>query len=391
MHFDNQVIADIDQDKKSSSLRIALNARPLGTVFTGVARYVRCLYSAIEQLGLAEVIYYHSGRAQNNMPVQSNTVVSNYLPCGIRKIARIAHMKMLDRRLSQILSKNGVDIYHETGMFPMTLSRTVPKVITIYDLSLITHPECHPTDRVQHFEKYFYNRLSEIDHIITISKFIESEIIKILGVNRNKVTAIPLASSTVFSRKSSAEVKKYLRVKKLPENYVLSIGTYEPRKNYIGLIRSFSKIKSNMSLICVGWSGWLDQEYEKEIRNLGLQGRVILLGHLPDSELTLLYSGAKFFIYPSIYEGFGLPILEAMATGCPVICSNRASMPEVAGDAARLVNSEDIDSMAQAVEELAEDEFSRKILAKKGLERARQFTWERTARQTIDVLSSCCG
>lgn len=367
------------------SVRVLLNARPLNTVFTGVARYVRTLYENIIGLEIARISYFCNGRVSEEMPRQSSDAMSRHFPVWIRDVARVFRVVAENRLLSKYLQGNRFDIYHETGLFPLTTTADVPTVFTIYDLSLITHPECHPPDRVRHFDRYFYKRLSSVEHIITISEFIRGQIISMLGVPPEKVTSIPLAGSPVFYPRDPGEIQRYNTAQGIPERYVLTVGTREPRKNLIGLVRAYSGIDTDIPLLCVGWAGWMNEDLPVEIERLRLKGRVKLLGHVSDENLSLLYSGALFSVYPSLYEGFGLPILESMACECPVLCSDCSSMPEVAGGAAHLVDPTNEQDIARGLEEMIGDETLRQTCIDRGKVRAREFSWEQTARCTVDV------
>jgi alpha-1,3-rhamnosyl/mannosyltransferase len=247
------------------------------------------------------------------------------------------------------------------------------------------YPEHHPRDRVRFFERHFRARLDEVDHVITISDFVRRELIEQLAVEPRRVTAVPLAADSVFFPRSRAEVAAYLAGRRLPREYLLYVGTLEPRKNLSLLMRALALSKTDLPLICAGAAGWLNRDFEKTTRRLGLTNRVLCLGHVEDSSLALLYSGATAFVYPSLYEGFGLPVLEAMACGCPVICSDRASLPEVAGEAAVLVSPCDERGLAESLDSVIQDTFRRKELSRLGLARASRFSWQETAQQTIKV------
>ena len=366
-------------------INILLNARPLGTVFTGVARYARTLYQCITQLDLARVSYFSGGHISATMPRQARDALSRHFPVWARHIARRARVIAEDKLLDGYLKKGKFHVYHETGMFPLTMSTAVPSVLTIYDLSLIKYPECHPLDRVSHFNRYFYRRLPSVVHVITISEFIREEIISTLNMSPDNVTAIPLAASGAFFSRCADDIKRYLDSEGIPDRYILTVGTREPRKNLIGLVRAYSTMDTDVPLLCVGWPGWMSESLPAEIDQLRLKGRVRLLGHVSDEKLALLYSGALVSVYPSIYEGFGLPILEAMACGCPVVCSNRSSMPEVAGDAAYLVEPEDERDIARGLSEMMYDKGIRQMYVDRGRKRAVQFSWDDTAHRTIAV------
>ena len=176
-------------------------------------------------------------------------------------------------------------------------------------------------------------------------------------------------------------------------DYILFVGTLQPRKNLIRLIEAFSNLQSpisNIQLIIAGKKGWLYEETFRQVEELGLEWKVVFTDYAPEGDLPALLSGASLFVFPSLYEGFGLPVLEAMACGTPVVCSNVSSLPEVAGEAAILVDPLDVEELATAMERVLGDEELRAELTERGFEQARRFSWEKCARQTLDVLERVC-
>jgi len=365
--------------------RVLLNAAPLCTVLSGVARYTRSLYQAILEQQLADVTYSCNGRIHHTMPEQAGNPVGGSLPWWIRETLRETRLKLIEYKLRNIAGKGGFDVYHETGAFPFLKNTDLPTVMTIYDLSLVKFQHCHPIDRVRNFERHFYNRANIVEHFITISEFVRQEIIETLHIAPEKVTAIPLGVENSFQKMPESIVSQYLKKRQLPNRYILTVGTHEPRKNIATLIRALANTREDHVLISIGWPGWLNTEFHQEVRRLKMEDRVICLGHVPDDELVLLYSGASLMVYPSLYEGFGLPILEAMACGCPVICSSTSSMPEVAGDAAILVSPEDEIALAEAIDKAMEDKILSQELIKSGYSRASEFSWNKTAQSTISI------
>lgn len=369
----------------NTKTRILLNAAPLSTVLSGVARYTRSLYTAIEAEQSAKISYFCNGHLQNTMPAQSGNPIGGSIPVWIRQILRELRFKYIQYRLNNAVREGDFTVYHETGAFPLLENGEIPTVMTLYDLSLVKFKHCHPADRVRLFERHFYKRKNIVDHFITISEFVRQEIIETLHIPPEKVTAIPLGVDEHFSRQSVSEISGYLEKNNLPKKYILTVGTHEPRKNIATLIRALAQTQENYVLVSTGWSGWLNDEFHREVSRLQMEDRVICLGHVPDEELVLLYSGARLMVYPSLYEGFGLPILEAMACGCPVICSNTSSMPEVAGDAAILVSPEDENALTEAIDDVMQNEELQHRLIEAGYHRANNFSWQETAKRTIAV------
>jgi glycosyltransferase involved in cell wall biosynthesis len=171
----------------------------------------------------------------------------------------------------------------------------------------------------------------------------------------------------------------------------LFVGTLEPRKNLSLLIRALTISKTKIPLILAGWQGWGDKKWKQLIADPKLHRRIFFAGHVDDETLACLYTGASAFVFPSLYEGFGLPILEAMACGCPVICSNAASLPEVAGDAAFQLDPTDAEGLAHALDSVLTDSTLRRSMIQKGIERAQQFSWKETAAKTLEVFTRVAG
>jgi len=375
----------MERKPPSSKTSILLNAAPLCTVLSGVARYTRSLYLAILEQQLVDVGYFCNGWFQDTMPEQSGNPKGGKLPSWIREILREVRFKYIEYKLKKIVGNGNFDVYHETGAFPLLENTDIPTVMTIYDLSLVKFKHCHPVDRVRLFERHFYKRIDVVDHFITISEFVRQEIIETFHVPPEKVTAIPLAVENYFMRKPEEEVSYFKHEKGLPDRYILTVGTHEPRKNIATLIRAMAHTKEKYTLVSTGWSGWLNSEFQQEVRKLKMEKRIILLGHIPDEELVLLYNGASLMVYPSLYEGFGLPILEAMACGCPVICSNTSSMPEVAGGAAILISPENEIDIAEAIDKIMMNKKLSQQLTESGYKRAKEFNWKTTAQQTLSI------
>lgn len=280
------------------------------------------------------------------------------------------------------------DLYHETNYIPMPFDG--PTVVTVFDLSFHLHRETHPTDRVRHMEKYFYPRLKLADHFITISEASRQEMVKHLGLPINKISVTYLGLDEYFKPIMGDELKLGLSLYGLKAgSYILYVGTLEPRKNITAVLQAYAllpkRIQSGYPLVLAGGKGWLMEKLEGEIKSLNIASTTILTGYVPVEHLPALYSGATVFVYPSLYEGFGLPPLEAMACGTPVITSNVSSLPEVVGDAGIMVDPSDVKRLRDEIERVLDDSSLRASLGDRGMARAKQFTWEKCARQTLDV------
>lgn len=374
-------------------MKILINAIPLTGLLTGIARYLRNLYTAMEAFHDVDLFYFNGKNVSHTMPPmadagkwQAMTRAIWSLPDPAVFSLRAVHWLNYERRLRRTCRLQEFDIYHETAFVPAK-APTLFSVYSIYDLSLRLYRETHPRERVWFFEYFIKKRLQYAGHILTISEFIRQEIIAELNVPPERVTAIPLAADPLFAPCTAEEIDHIKSRYHLPESYLLFVGSLEPRKNIDILIEAMGKLKNEIPLVLVGWSAWGNKEWMDKIASKGLSSRVFVTGHLPDADLKGIYSGATALIYPSLYEGFGLPILEAMACGCPVICSNVASMPEVAGDAALFIDPSNSDDLTGAIETLLQDSELRNRMINKGYQQNAAFNWGKTAGKTIALYS----
>ncbi len=265
-----------------------------------------------------------------------------------------------------------------------------PALATIHDLSYLHYPQHHPRERIQFMERHMPRTLEQAAALLCDSEFIRQEIINMLNVPAHKVTTVPLGVDAVFHPRSPAVLRSVLaRYRLQGMQYLLAVATLEPRKNLPRLLSAYSRLpaalRTQHPLVLVGAKGWLNSELEQCMEPLERSGQLHHLGYIAQDDLPIIYAGAYAFAYPSLYEGFGLPLLEAMASGVPALSSNRASLPEVAGDCALLVEPEDIDALTNALEQLLTDETWRTQAKHLGLERAHGFTWEACIEQTIAV------
>jgi glycosyltransferase involved in cell wall biosynthesis len=231
------------------------------------------------------------------------------------------------------------------------------------------------------------------DHIITVSEFTRQEVIELLGVHPKRVTAIPNGRDERMTPLASDVTQSFRTRHNLPKNFLLFIGTLEPRKNLPTLLRAYASVarRLNMPLFIGGGKGWWFQEVFDLVKALQIQDSVRFLGFVPGEDLPFYYATATALVYPSLYEGFGLPPLEALATGLPVVTSDARAVREVVGDAAICVPAMDAGALAHALIRITEDMALREELRTKGLARATNYCWARAASQTLAVLKNVCG
>jgi alpha-1,3-rhamnosyl/mannosyltransferase len=377
-------------------MKILVNAIPLSGLTTGISRCLRNLYTEMAQLPGVEIYYFTGTKVLSQMPPPAepgrwikNTSVVWKLPDLLVFALRSLHWLKYEYLLRRCVRENSFDLYHETAFFPARLT-TIPCIYTIYDLSLIHYRDKHPRERVWFNDFFFPRRISYADHVLTISDFIKKEICDYMNLRQGKVSVVPLAADPVFKKQSPDEVIRNLAGLNLPEKYFLFVGSLEPRKNLELIIRAMASQKNPIPLVLAGWDGWGDKSWLKEALPQELKEKIILPGYVDDKTLACLYTGAVGFIYPSLYEGFGLPVLEAMACGCPVICSNAASLPEVAGDAALYIDPSDPDALQLAMDQIISNPDLRQDLRERGLVQASRFSWKNTAEITLRVFHDHC-
>lgn len=278
----------------------------------------------------------------------------------------------------------------------------MPTAIAIMDLSYIHFPELfnkHDLYQLTNWTKY---SARQAKHIFTISKASKDDILKEYRVSANAVTVTHLGireDTKKMTMTQEALIQKY----NISPHYILFVGTLQPRKNIARLIEAFSKIKgpvsgslstplpSDLQLVIVGKKGWLYEDILAAPEKYGVSDRVKFLDFVPTEDLPSLYQNALCYVLPSLYEGFGLPVLEAMKYGCPVITSNVSSLPEAGGDAALYVDPQSAEDIAGKIQQVVGDEKLREHMRKKGFEHIKEFSWEKTAKETLDVLQSLGG
>lgn len=282
-----------------------------------------------------------------------------------------------------------VDLVH-CNTFSVPRLRNAKLVSTIYDLTVITHPECHQKGNIDRCVKGIKDSLERADHIIAISEHTKKDIMKHFNAPDSLITVTHLAAGPEYHEVTDRAALASARAKyKLPADYILFVGSLEPRKNVKGLLKAYAavpqKLRKAFPLVIAGGRGWLNSDIPGIVEALGIKEGVRFAGYLDATDISAVYSGASVFAYPSLYEGFGLPILEAMSCGSPVVTSKTSSMPEVAGDAAVLVDPMDADELAFALQKVLEDEGLRAGMRKKGLARAASFSWDRCAKETVEI------
>ncbi len=263
-------------------------------------------------------------------------------------------------------------------------------IITVHDLSVFRYPETHPAERILAFESEFFRSLARATHVITDTETVRRELIEMFDVRPDDVTAIPLGVGRSFRPHSAEELAPSLDQMGLrPKEYGLCVSTLEPRKKISELLfawRNLPKpVRNRHPLVLCGGAGWRNEVLRREVENGVSEGWLHYLGFVKENLLPKLYAGAALFIYPSIYEGFGLPPVEAMASGVPVMVSHHSCLPEVCGDAARYFDPDDAVGFVNALERSLADREWQLETVQRGLVRGRQFSWERCIDRTVGI------
>jgi glycosyltransferase involved in cell wall biosynthesis len=285
------------------------------------------------------------------------------------------------------------DLYHEPNFIPLPAS--IPTVATLADLSVLLHPEWHPADRVAHFERHFHGSLQRCVHFLAISEAGRQEIIQTLGIAPQRVTCTYMGIRPGLGPLPPARVAETLRHLSLPPRYLLYLGTIEPRKNLLLLLQAYCRLPASLRerwpLLLVGSWGWNTTDVAEYLHDEARHRGVIHLGYVAEQHLAAVYNGARALVYPSRYEGFGLPPLEMMACGGAVLASTAGALVETVGAHAHLVPPGDRDGWQHALQlVLTDDDWWRDL--REGVEDvARPFTWDRCAADTLRVYRQLCG
>jgi glycosyltransferase involved in cell wall biosynthesis len=286
------------------------------------------------------------------------------------------------------LNNTDVDIIHNMSQSPTFFRFKRKNIITIHDLTPFVIWESHPLSRTLIYRTLLWRTLKFADKIIAVSEQTKKDLINIMTVPEEKIKVVYEAVNERFIQMDKVYCRDSLIRYNITAPFILYVGTLEPRKNIPTLIKAFYKIKKSgidYKLVIAGKRGWDYKEIFDIIKNLRLQTDVIFTGYVPEEDLPILYNAADLFVYPSLYEGFGLPPLEAMACGTPVITSNVSSLPEVVGGAGVMVDPNCVDGLAKELNEVLKNDDLRKDLRAKGLERAKMFSWNKTAKETLSI------
>lgn len=301
--------------------------------------------------------------------------------------AKLAARASLELAFRRTCRRGDYDLYHEPNFIPFATD--APTVATVHDLSVLLHPEWHPADRVRLYDRHFEAGLRRCRHIITVSEVVRREVVAVLGFAPDRVTAVPNGVGPEYGQATATDIAAVRERYGLPDNYLLCVGTIEPRKNLTTLFRAYcdlpSAVREQCPLVIAGGWGWRSEPVAEFYRTEAAGKGVVLLGYTPDAILPPLYAGARVLVFPSLYEGFGLPAAEMLACGGAVISSTADALREVLGPHAAYVEPLDVGGWRDALRRAAVDNDWLGGLREGGRDRAREFTWTTCAAATAAV------
>ncbi len=364
-------------------MRIIIDAQPLLEPLAGIGRYTRSLLKALGEIDSENdyFLYYGASLRQSraNLPHFDNPNFHNRLIKFSGKVFRLLTEKLDILPIGAFLKD--YDVFHGLNYYTPNLS--FPSIVNIYDLSYILFSHCFTRERLHDIRYKVARSTKRADKIITGSESAKADIVSFLNVAEEKIEVTRFGVEEIFRPVDDEELIPVREKYHLPERFILFVGTIEPRKNILNLVHAFHKLDRDISLVIAGGKGWLFEEIFKEVKRLNLGERIIFLDYVPETDLPFLYNAASVFVYPSLYEGFGFPPLEAMACGVPVITSDKSSLPEIVGDAGILVNPEDAGEIREAIISVLDDGSLKRKMVRKGLKRAKQFSWRKCAEETL--------
>jgi alpha-1,3-rhamnosyl/mannosyltransferase len=379
-------------DVEHSIMKVILSVDSVKFPLTGVGRYTCELANHLQIQEDLELLLFANCNLVPELPEYDE--VKQTMATGLRMQIRrsdlvIRAYQLLTGIKSQLALKTHSDaVFHGPGFYlPKFIG---PSVATFHDLSIFTWSHCHPPERVRFMKRELNLTLQRASLLITDSEYTRLELSRYFGYPLDKIRTVPLGYSSDFHSREAIDTGPVMNKFRLTHGgYTLYAGTIEPRKNIESLLDAYAMlphaVRACWPLVIVGYSGWQSQALHARIEAAVNAGWAYYLGYVATEDLPILFSGARLFVFPSHYEGFGLPVLEAMATGVPVVCSNSSSLPEVVGGAALMCDALDVDKLNQLIVVGLEDESWRVGAVIKGLAQSLKFSWERCAKETMAV------
>lgn len=348
----------------------------------GISTYIRRLISALEHLDQHNrYTIFQSRKAQDSLTQQ-------FTPA---KLWTPSHHRIERLALSVELARFRLDLLHSPDFIP-PLHGAKHHIITVHDLNFLHYPQFLTTESRRYYNDQILAATQHADHILVDSEATRNDLIHMLDVPTEKITVHMLGVDESFQPLPETSLSLYREKMALPADYLLFVGTFEPRKNITGLLEAYQQLCRQLPeappLVLAGQRGWLFDETMHNIARMNLDERILWREDIPQAAMPALYNMATLLVLPSFYEGFGFPALEAMACGTVPIVSNRSSLPEVVGDVGLQISPEDPTDLAQAMFKGLTDPHWRGNMVQAGLTRARQFTWENTAQVALSVYNT---
>jgi len=387
-------------------MRVIVNQLPALGIKTGIGHYttelLRCLCA---QAGDDQIDGFPEGwvRRARQAAAQVRPYLEGRQAQGASSTASLANLRtsvfqhvrhfgrgLMAQYFRLVYRLGRYDLYHEPNFIPLACDN--PTVATLHDLSVLYHPEWHPADRASYFEKNFHRGIARCIHFLAISEFGRQEVIRKLNIPPQKVTRTYMGIRSGLGPLPAAEVERVLQQLNLPPRYLLYLGTIEPRKNILLLLRAYcalpAALRERWPLLLVGSWGWNTSEVAEYLHNEARHRGVIHLGYVAEEHLGVIYNGARALVYPSLYEGFGLPPVEMMACGGAVLTSTTGALVETVGSRADLIPAEDMDGWKNAMARVLKDDDWWRSLRVGVTALAKPYTWERCAADTLRVYRS---
>jgi glycosyltransferase involved in cell wall biosynthesis len=362
-------------------MRIGIDARLVYYSQAGITQYILRLIQGLAEIDREnEFIILQSRKDKNFIVDKANFKrVSLWTP---------SHHRLEQVALRVEISGLDLDVLHNPDFIP-PFHRNCKSIITIHDLAFLVYPHFLTKESARYYSQ-IDQAVKWTDHIIAVSESTKQDTIRLLGVPEHKITVIYESANPIYRPSKDQEILEQTKSKyHIEGDFILFVSTIEPRKNLPTLLKAYRQLldsyKASVKLVVVGRRGWLSEEVFTLVDELKLTNDVLFLGRLSIEDLPHLYNAAQLLVQPSFYEGFGLPPLEAMACGTPVVVSNVSSLPEVVGDAGLLVDPEDVSELTVAIWRVLTDQALREDLIAKGFKRAQCFSWEKTALQTLEL------
>jgi glycosyltransferase involved in cell wall biosynthesis len=369
-------------------MKIVIDMVPLLGPLTGVGNYTYNIAKSLRIIDMQNDYTYYYGFFTKRLLLYGRGFSKGGLLLKLRMMPLLRRLgRVLKERFPTITGKS-FDLYFEPNFIPLEGIKAKHIVTTVHDLSFHRNPSWHPPERIQYFKKYFWKNILRSEIILADSEFTKMEILQFLDLLPERIRVIYSGyNKMLFRVYPPEELETFKKAETLPERFILFVGSVEPRKNLERLLQAYlmldKDLKDEVKLLLIGFKGWENIRIMELLEKL--KGNVLYRGYLSEEKLAKVYNLCTIFVYPSLYEGFGLPPLEAMACGCAVLVSNIDPLREVCQEGAYYVDPLNPEDISHGIGRLLRDKTSREDLARKGLRRAQDFDWQKTAREILCI------